>query len=113
MNTIEILKSLGFTIHPEKSKFIPTQCIIYLGFILNSVQMTITLTLKKKEIILNLCQEILRENVVAIRFLSKLIGTLVATFAAVTLGPFYYRALEMVKAKALQQSNGNYNRNIS
>ena len=49
LNTVEILRSLGFTTHPDKSKFIPTQCITYLGFILNSVQMTITLTLEKKE----------------------------------------------------------------
>ena len=55
LNTIETFKYLGFTIHPEKSKFIPTQCIIYFEFILNFVQMTITLTLKKKEKILNLC----------------------------------------------------------
>ena len=49
LNTIEILRSLGFTIHPEKSKFIPTQCITLLRLILNSVQMTITLILEKKE----------------------------------------------------------------
>ena len=48
LNTIEILRSLGFTIHPENSKFITTQCITFLGFILNSVQITITLTLEKK-----------------------------------------------------------------
>ena len=48
LKTIEILRSLGFTIHPEKSKFIPTQCITYLGFILNSAQMTITSTPEKK-----------------------------------------------------------------
>ena len=101
LNTIEILRSLGFTIHPEKSKFIPTQCITFLGFILNSVQMTITLTLEKKEKILNLCHEILKEDVVTIRILSKLKGYLVAAFPAVALGPFYYRALEMDKAKTL------------
>ena len=56
LKAIEILRSLGFTLHPKKSKFIPTQCITYLGFILNSVQMTITLTLEKKEKILNLYQ---------------------------------------------------------
>ena len=48
LSTTEIIRSLGFTIHPEKSKFIPTQCITFLGFVLNSVQMTITLTLEKK-----------------------------------------------------------------
>ena len=55
LNTIEILRSLGFTIHPNKSKFIPTQCTTYLRFFFYSVQMTITLTLEKKKI-LNLCQ---------------------------------------------------------
>ena len=74
--------------------------------------MTITLTLEKKEKILNLCQEILREDVVTIRFLSKLIGNLEAAFPTVTLGPYYYRALEMDKAKALQQSNGNYDASV-
>ena len=59
LNTIEILRSLGFKIHPDKSKFIPTQCITYLGFILNSVQIKITLTLEKKEKILNLSKKFL------------------------------------------------------
>ena len=74
--------------------------------------MTIILALEKKEKILNLCHEILKEDVVTIRFLSKLIGNLVAAFPAVTLGPFYYRALEMDKAKALRLSNGNYDASV-
>ena len=105
LNTREILRSLGFTLHPKKSKFIPTQSITFLGFILNSVQMTITS-------ILNICHEILKEDVVTIRFLSKLIRNLVAAFPAATLGPFYYRALEMDKAKALRLSNGNYDASV-
>ena len=112
LNTIEILRSLGFTIHPDKSKFIPTQCITFLGFILSFVQMTITLTLEKKGKILNLCHEILNKDLVTTRFLSKVIGNLVAASPAVTLGPFYYRALEMDKAKALQLSNGNYDPSV-
>ena len=47
--------------------------------------MTITLTLEKKEKILNLCQEMLREDVVTIRFLLKLIENLVAAFPEVIL----------------------------
>ena len=101
LNTIEILRSLGFTIHPEKSRSIPIKYINYLGFLLNSVQMTFTLALKKKE------KNVVTEDVVTIRFLSKLIGDLVAASPAVTLGTFYYRALEPDKTKALHQSNGN------
>ena len=47
LSTIKNFRFLGFIIHPEKFKFIPTQYIAYLGFILNCVQMTITLTLEK------------------------------------------------------------------
>ena len=39
--------SLGFTIHPDKSVFIPSQCLVLLGFIIDSVAMTITLTPEK------------------------------------------------------------------
>jgi hypothetical protein len=35
-DTVALVDSLGFTIHPEKSVFISTQEIHYLGFILNS-----------------------------------------------------------------------------
>ena len=70
------------------------------------------LTLEKKEKFLNLCQEIFREEIVAIRFLSKLTGNIVAAFPAITLGPFYYKALEMDKVKRLQQSNENYDASV-
>ena len=63
--------------------------------------MTITLTLEKKEKILNLCREILRENLVTMIFLSKLIGNFVAAFPAVTLGTFYHRVLNMDKVNSL------------
>ena len=62
----------------------------------------------EKRKILNLCQEILWEDVFTIKFLSKLIANLVAAFPAVTSGPFYHRDLEMCKTKVLQQSNENH-----
>ena len=114
LNTIEVIRSLGFTIIPEKSKFIPTQCIAFFGFILNSVQMAITWRKQNsgEKKILNLCHEILKEDVVTTRFLSKHIGNLVLAFPEVTLGSFYYWALEMDKAETLQLSNGNYDASV-
>ena len=41
--TISLLQNLGFTIQPIKSSFVPSQEIIFLGFIINKQQMTITL----------------------------------------------------------------------
>ena len=43
----EILDTLGFTIHPDKSVFERQQEIEFLGFILNSVTMTVSLPYRK------------------------------------------------------------------
>ena len=46
--TMSLLQNLGFTIHPIKSSFVPSQEIIFLGFVINTQHMTITLTNEKK-----------------------------------------------------------------
>ena len=40
-DTVMLIDSLGLTVHPEKSVFEPTQQIVFLGFILCSVTMTV------------------------------------------------------------------------
>ena len=58
------------------------------------MQMRSTLALEKKlKKNKNLFQEILREDVVKLWFLSKPIGNILAVFPAVTPGPFYCRTL--------------------
>ena len=47
--TVQLLLSLGFTINTEKSVLAPTQRLEFLGFILDSLCMTITLTEKRKQ----------------------------------------------------------------
>ena len=42
--TVDLLQSLGFTVHPEKSLLVPTQEIEFLGFALNSVEVKIKQT---------------------------------------------------------------------
>ena len=72
--SINLLESLGFIIHPEKSLFVPTRCIEYLGFVLNSQSMTISLSDVKKEKIKLLCSEILEDEGPKIRTIAKLLG---------------------------------------
>ena len=61
-NTIIMLPSLGFTIHPEKSVLKPTQNLIYLGFIINSKDMTLTLTEEKKQKIITFVPNFLKNE---------------------------------------------------
>ena len=61
-NTIELLQNLGFTIQPTKSILTPTKRIAFLGFVIDSVQMTLEITEEKKNKIHNLCLEILQKE---------------------------------------------------
>lgn len=47
IDTVSQLDPLGFVIHPDKSVFIPTQVLVVLGFVINTVTMTIYLTTEK------------------------------------------------------------------
>lgn len=45
--TVKLFRDLGFILNHKKSVFQPTQFLTFLGFILNSVNMTVTLTTEK------------------------------------------------------------------
>jgi hypothetical protein len=71
---IAIIDDLGFIIHPEKSVFIPSQELILLGFIINSIDMTITLTPEKKLALQQLCVSLLSKHTPTIREVAQVIG---------------------------------------
>ena len=99
--TKALLERLGFFIS-EKSNFTPTQSLHHLGFILDSVNMEIKLSDKKKNKIIELCKVMLENKKMTIRAVAKLIGNFVSIFPAVEYGPLYYRELEKAKIVALQ-----------
>lgn len=112
VDTVKMLSSLGFCVHPVKSVFIPTQQLVFLGFILDSVAMTVTPTDEKKERIVSACSLMLANTNPTIRDLAELIGTLVSNFPGAEFGPLHYRDLERDKYQALILARGNYENHI-
>ena len=112
-HTIELLQSLGFTIHPTKSILTPTQRITFLGFVTDSVQMALEITEEKKNKIHNLCLEILQKEKITLQTLASVIGNFLASFHAVPLGPFFYKNLEKQKILELKLHNGKFDANIT
>ena len=106
--TVKLMDSLGLTVKPEKSVFEPTQQIIFLGFILCSVTMTVRLPPERRQEIVDLCKNLLQLKRVEIRKFSQLIGKLVATQQGVEYAPLYYKPLEKVKEQELKKHNQNY-----
>ena len=110
--TIKMLQWLGFTINPDKSQLEPSTIITFLGFIINSVTMTVTLTDEKKAKLLKIIDDVLSKSFVKIRTVASLIGNMVSTFPGSLYGPLYYRTIECDKNKALKQNKGNFEKNM-
>ena len=106
--TLQTLRSLGFVIHPDKSILRPTQELVFLGFIINSVHMTVELTYEKKMKIKNMGIGLLSSEKISVRMVSSFIGNLTASFEAVPAGRLYYRHLEWCKNLALEESGYDF-----
>ena len=93
-DTIELMSKLGFVIHEDKSVFQPSKQIIFLGNIIDSENMIITLTADKKQNLVKECKWLLQRNLAKIRDVAKVIGLIVSSFSAVEFGKLFYRNLE-------------------
>jgi hypothetical protein len=100
-----ILQKSGFFIHPDKSVFEPTQKIMFLGFLVDSVKQVLELPTEKFDRIQTLIQAALASlngnTRVSIRDMAKLVGYLNSCLPAVPYGEAHYKLLERAKEDAL------------
>ena len=106
--TVSLLSRLGFTIHLEKSQLLPVQEIEFLGFLINSKNMTIKLTDNKVHCIREKILTLLTMKKPTIRDLASVIGSVTATFPAIPFGKMHYRNAEHCKIEALKIHKGDY-----
>ena len=104
-----LFESVGFSINETKSALAPSQRLEHLGFILNSTDMTVSLTKDKQDKLINKCYVVLEHQAPTIRLVAELIGLMVSSFTALDYGQLHYRALEYDKGKALREARGNFN----
>ena len=105
---IRLLQRLGFTIHCDKSQLEPSTIAIFLGFVINSVTMLVTLTEEKKTKLTALIEKLLSKRTSTIRLVASVIGKFVSSLPASLYGALYYRTLEIEKNQALKNNRGNY-----
>ena len=71
IDTVNLIDSLGFTIHPEKSTFIPSQVLIFLGFVINSVTLKVCLTDVRKVAIKEACIKLVKKGLLQLEQLQE------------------------------------------
>ena len=109
---LTVFDSLGLTINVRKSVLVPTQRVPFLGVVLDSVAMTVTLSSRRKERIKEQGLLLLKGDITLLD-LSSFIGLAVAAGPAVELASLRYRYLEILHNRSLSQSCGNYHSRIS
>lgn len=106
--TVELFTRLGFVVHPEKSVIMPTQELKFLGFVLNSRTMSVSLTQERISSLTAVIKNLLTIKHPTIRDLAQVIGKLVAAFPGCMYGPLHYRAIEHEKSVALRKAKGDF-----
>ena len=91
VDTVKLLDTLGFLVHSEKSVFIPTQNLVFLGFILDSVSVIVYLTPEKAIKLKQAATDLFNCNNPTLREVAKVLGLIVSSFPGVAYGPCHYR----------------------
>ena len=104
-DTLNLYHDLGLLPHDVKSVTIPTQILHHLGFILNSLDMTVSISEEKHAKLKHTAQKVLDKKSPTIREVARLIGMMISCFPGVEYGELSYRQLEIEKAAAFKASN--------
>ena len=100
-STLWLLQNLGFVINWKKSVLDPSHCMEYLGFVINSMEMNLSLPKEKMNQLIQSCRDLIREKTASVRTLAKIIGKPTSSMQAVLPAPLHYRHLQMLQVKGL------------
>jgi hypothetical protein len=107
-----LFQQAGFLLHDAKSVQVPTQQIKYLGFIIDSQTMCLSLPEDKTKRLRAAVKKALRElqngRRLTVRIAAKTIGFVVSALPATTYSKAHYRALEFAKLDQLQAGNFHF-----
>ena len=106
--TFSMLVKLGFVINLKKATLIPTQILEFLGFILNTLRMKITLPGNKVEKFKSLGNKLLEKPSCLIREVACLIGLMTSYSTAMRFGRLFTHHLEIQKITALHEAADNF-----
>lgn len=103
-STLNLLEGLGFTVNYLKSVLVPSQQMEFLGSLVNSLDLSLSLPRDKIRKIQSKCQDLLNTPVTTVRELSKFLGLLSSSIQAVFPAPLHYRYLQQANKLCSQIS---------
>ena len=102
---IFLLQHLGFVKNFKKSVMEPVQTIRYLGLVINSIRMTLSLTEEKVKGILQECKITFLMKEITVLQLTQLVGLLSSTIQTVLPAQIQFCYLQLQQVSALDRRN--------
>ena len=100
---LDLFENLGFLINYPKSVLEPSQIMRFLGFLVNTTTMQLSLPKEKVAQTVREAQKLSRSGSATARQLAHLIGLFTATLPAVLPAPLHYRGLQELKHAILRR----------
>nr|XP_046491856.1 uncharacterized protein LOC124223672 [Neodiprion pinetum] len=107
-STVDIFESLGFIVNNRKSNLTPSTQCKFLGFILNSENLTLELPQEKRDRTRKLIVLFSSKKVCKIRDFAHFIGIITSCCPAIKYGWLYSKNFERAKYLSLLVNEGNY-----
>ena len=96
-----VMMCLGWSFNFKKSVFVPSQTIVHLGFVFDTVSMTISCPKDKIMRLVVMCRSALKDGFITVHALEKLLGTMESVRPCTPLAALHYRSLQkqLISAK--------------
>ena len=109
---IEILEKCGFLINREKSVGVAAQEREFLGLLINSKELSLSLLPKKVDQIIEICHKARSSAVVSLREVAKILGNLAWAIQAIPFAQGHYRALQRLFIAESARADGDLSSKI-
>lgn len=94
----------GTGIHHQLGEIVPDPLCVFLGFLVNSVNMRLYLPEEKKQQIIADCREALQQGTISVQGLARLVGHMTVASQVVPPASLRYIALQRAKNKAFRRT---------
>ena len=109
MAATELLEKCGFVINIEKSIGTPHQVIEFLGLIVDSRNLSLSLRAEKVDEIIRLCQNLFSKSSAPLREIAKVLGLFAWAIKAVPFAQSHYRDLQRLYIEGCVRFEDNLN----
>ena len=101
IHTQLVMMCLGWSFNFKKSVFVPSQTIVHLSFVFDTVSMTIFCSKDKIMRLVVMCRSALKDRFITVHAWEKLLGTMESVRPCTPLAALHYRSLQkqLISAK--------------